>query len=135
MTMKFKDWMVENFHDAAIFINTARGKETYPVPSLVAYAQRHMRPQQVTIDWLKANINGSGRNNIHSEPEEGEDHDRSGRSDLQYPILIIKEPHEMWIGDGNHRIYKAMHIARVPSLPAYIIYAQTLPPPDQLADI
>ncbi len=130
--INFKSWLIENFQQSSIYINTARGKETYSVPSLVAYAQRHLPVQQVSIEWLKANIDGSGHSTLHYPAEEGDDHDRSNATDLRYPILIIKEPNEMWIGDGNHRVYKALHITKQATLPAYIVDVQSLPPPDQL---
>jgi hypothetical protein len=135
MIITFKSWLLMKesaFQQSSIYINTQRGKETYIVPHLAAYAQRFLRPQQVSIEWLKANITGSGHSTLHYPPEEGDDHDRSSKTDLSYPILIIKEPNEMWIGDGNHRIYKALHITKQTALPAYIIDAQTLPPPDQM---
>ena len=90
MLPTFRQW-IENFEQSSIYINTPRGKETYSVPKLVAYAQRYLRPQQVSIEWLKANINGSGHSTLHYPPEEGDDHTRAGNADLQYPILIIKD--------------------------------------------
>ncbi len=130
----FKLWLKTEsaFEQSSIYINTPRGKETYSVSKLAAYAQRFLKPQQVSIEWLKANVTGSGHSTLHYPAEDGDDHVRASNSDLRYPILIIKEPNEIWIGDGNHRIYKALHIAKHTSLLAYIIDAQTLPSSDQI---
>lgn len=129
--MQFKEF-IENFEQSGIKINTPRGMELYSVPKLANYAQKSIGAKNVSIEWLKTNVNGSGKNNIHYPPSEGEDHIRSSNADLSYPIIVVIEAGETWIGDGNHRIYKAMHIKKQTHIPAYMVDATTLPPPDQI---
>jgi hypothetical protein len=129
--MKFKEF-IENFEESTIRINTSRGNETYSVRNLANYAQKSVGAKSVSIKWLKANVNGSGKNALNYPPSEGEDHIRSGNADLSFPIIVVIEPRETWIGDGNHRIYKAIHIAKQTHIPAYMIDASTLPPPDDI---
>ena len=130
--MNFKLWLNENFfHGAGIYVTTPRGKETYSVEKLAKWAAQNTKPQNVTIDWLKNNISntpGSGYTALFELPEEGSDeYRRSMQSNTSYPIIIIKEAGETWVGDGNHRIMKA-RITGQNQLPAYIIDATNLPP-------
>jgi hypothetical protein len=138
--MNFKSWLAENFFQGAgIYVTTPRGKETYSVEKLAKWAAQNIKPQNVTIDWLKNNISdtpGSGYTALHTDlnelPQEGTDeYTRSMQSNTKYPILIVKEAGETWVGDGNHRIMKA-RLTGQNQLPAYIIDASQIPAPNEL---
>lgn len=135
MLPTFKTWLAESvFEQSQIYINTPRGRETYSVPALSQWAKVNLRPQQVSLEWLRQNINEQGFDTLWEQPDpKDEFYTRSASADTNYPILIIKEQNTMWIGDGNHRIYKAIHISKQNALPAYIIDVRQLPPPQELA--
>ena len=131
------------FTNAKIFI----GKRNYSVPKLAAYAKGNLKIQELSIEWIIENLGEGcgwtsrevaytirGADLMHTvehtrmtPPAIGSEHYiRSFNSDLSYPILIIKEPEGFWVGDGNHRLAKAIHIEKVKSVKAYIIKPEDL---------
>ena len=111
--MKMDDF----FTNAGIFVS---GKMV-SVPRLASYAKANLDVKELSIGWLTKNL-GEDYGALCAPPAIGTtEYVRCVNADLSYPILVIKEPSETWVGDGNHRLIKAAHIEKLDSIKAYII--------------
>jgi hypothetical protein len=109
--------VVDSFTNASIFVS---GK-TVSVPRLANYAKTNLDIKELSVEWLTKNL-GEDYGALSEPPAIGTpEYVRCVDSDLNYPILVIKEPSETWVGDGNHRLIKAVHVEKLESIKAYII--------------
>jgi hypothetical protein len=92
--------------------------DEFSVPELFDWAKNNVPLTNIPTKALEENIE-------HSESDEAwgseEFHERAMQADLSYPILVFEDENGfLWIADGMHRLYKAMHEGR-DTLQGYIV--------------
>lgn len=102
---------------------TSNGKR-YNVGMLYDYAKAVAEPEEVPLDALKK---GFENTNVDEEKWSDEFVQRCQETNLDYPILVVKDKKErLWIADGNHRYGKAV-MQGLEMIMAYVVDEKDLP--------
>jgi len=125
---EFTKWLESNhpdyFDNGSFSYNDGR---EFSVKNIIKNLERIRHPiRRVNIRRLIPDqFNG---NTVAVEPTGSDDWvARANRAELKYPILVIKKPGGgIWIGDGNHRLWKAYKSGQR-YINAYVVDEDKLP--------
>ena len=96
----------------------------YNVGALYDFARASADPEDIPLDSLRY---GFEHTNLDEEPWTPEFNARCREANLDYPILVVRDPKDrLWIADGNHRYGKAVMQA-AEMIPGYIVDERDLP--------
>lgn len=99
-------------------------KKRYNIGMLYDFAKSVTDPEEVPLDSLSY---GFKHTNVDEEKWGPEFNKRCRESNLDYPILVVKDrKNRLWIADGNHRYGKAVMQADE-MIMAYVIDEKDLP--------
>jgi len=79
----------------------------WDVPDIFEYAKENGKKVKIPIEKLLNNFDPSPYEKPDEIPGSPEFIERSNKSDLSYPLIVIKYPDGLFIADGVHRLWKA----------------------------
>ena len=79
----------------------------WDVPDIFEYAKENGKKVKIPIEKLLNNFGPSPYEKPDEIPGSPEFIERSNKSDLSSPLIVIKYPDGLFIADGVHRLWKA----------------------------
>lgn len=82
-------------------------KGEWDVPDIFNYAKKHGLKAKIPIKNLLNNFDPSPYERSDEIPGSPEFIERANKTDLSYPLIVIKYPDGLFIADGVHRLWKS----------------------------